>query len=133
MHADVLHDAPLFRGLPQSDLEHLSSLLRRRRYARGESIFLEGDAGLNLCIIESGHVKLSRTSDAGREISFAYLHDGETFGELALLDGEPRSADAVATEPTQLLLLGRDDFVRFLHERPSVAVALLGDMSKRLR
>jgi CRP/FNR family transcriptional regulator, cyclic AMP receptor protein len=100
--------------------------LRTRKYARGESIFLTGDPGVNLCIIESGRVKLTLTSaELGREVALDHLGPGDMFGELALLDGEPRSADAIAIEPTRLLLLSRDDFRGFLMSHPSVAIDLL--------
>ncbi|MGI9146384.1 MAG: Crp/Fnr family transcriptional regulator [Chloroflexota bacterium] len=134
MQGLTLSRIPLFGGLAEPELQQLSALLRHRRYARNEIIFLRGDPGVNLCVIESGRVKLSLTSEfQGREISFAHLEPNDVFGELALLDGDPRSADAIAVEPTQLLLLARDDFLRFLHEHPPVAIALLADMSRRLR
>lgn len=134
MQALSLSRIPLFRGLAEPEIRLLSTLLRHRRYARNDVIFLRGDPGTNLCIVESGRVKLSLTSEfQGREISFAHLEADDVFGELALLDGEPRSADAIAVEPTQLLLLARADFLRFLNEHPSVAIALLADMARRLR
>src|SRR5207244_12265629 len=116
------------------DVDHMVSLLRRRKYARGEVIFLTGDPGINLCIIESGHVRLTLTSqDLGREVALDYLGPGDVFGDLALLDGGPRSADAIAVEPTQLLLLSRDDFRAFLTSHPAAAIDLMADMSRRLR
>jgi len=125
---------PLLRNLASRDVEQLVSLLRRRQYARGEVIFLTGDPGVNLCIIESGQVKLTLTSqDLGREVALDHLGRGDVFGDLALLDGEPRSADAIAVEPTRLLLLSRDDFRAFLTSHPAAAIDLLSDMSRRLR
>jgi len=125
---------PLLRNLASRDVEQLVSLLRRRQYARGEVIFLTGDPGVNLCIIESGQVKLTLTSqDLGREVALDHLGRGDVFGDLALLDGEPRSADAIAVEPTRLLLLSRDDFRAFLTSHPAAAIDLLADMSRRLR
>jgi CRP/FNR family transcriptional regulator, cyclic AMP receptor protein len=129
-----LKNVPLLHNLAARDLEQLESMLRRRKYARGETIFLTGDPGTNLCIIESGRVKLTLTSEErGREVALDYLGPGDVFGELALLDGEPRSADAVAVEPTRLLLLSRDDFRAFLTSHPAAAVDLLADMSRRMR
>jgi CRP/FNR family cyclic AMP-dependent transcriptional regulator len=125
---------PLVRSLASRDVDQLVSLLRRRKYARGEVIFLTGDPGINLCIIESGHVRLTLTSqDLGREVALDYLGPGDVFGDLALLDGEPRSADAIAVEPTHLLLLSRDDFRAFLTSHPAAAIDLIADMSRRLR
>jgi CRP-like cAMP-binding protein len=94
-----LTTVPLFHNLAARDVEQLAALLRGRRYARGEVIFLTGDAGVNLCIVESGRVKLTLTSpELGREVALDHLGPGDVFGDLALLDGEPRSADAIAVE-----------------------------------
>jgi CRP/FNR family cyclic AMP-dependent transcriptional regulator len=129
-----LANVPLLQRLAPYDIEQLAHQLRRRQYARGEVIFLTGDPGINLCIIESGRVKLTLTSqDLGREVALDHLGPGDVFGELALLDGEPRSADAIAVEPTRLLLLSRDDFRTFLTNHPAAALDLLADMSRRLR
>jgi CRP/FNR family transcriptional regulator, cyclic AMP receptor protein len=129
-----LTSVPLLRSLAPQDVEQLAGLLRIRRYARGQVIFLTGDPGTNLCIIESGRVKLTLTSqDLGREVALDHLGPGDVFGELALLDGEPRSADAIAVESTRLLLLRRDDFRTFLTNHPAAAIDLLADMSRRLR
>ena len=84
-------------------------------------------------MVNTGRVKLALTSTEGREVILDVLGPGEVFGELALLDGEPRSADAVTVEHTELLLLQRDEFVRFLHARPEVAINLLGVLSRRIR
>jgi CRP-like cAMP-binding protein len=124
---------PLFSGLSDDDLTTLAGILRRRRYTRGDTIFHEGDPGNSLFIIEGGEVRIGLSSLEGREITLALLKAGDFFGELTLLDGEPRSADAVAKETTQALVLQRDDFVRFLQARPRAAVNLLAVMSKRLR
>jgi CRP/FNR family transcriptional regulator, cyclic AMP receptor protein len=129
-----LANVPLLQSLASRDLEQLVSLLRRRKYARGDIIFLTGDPGTNLCIIESGHIRLTLTSEhLGREVALDYLGPGDVFGELALLDGEPRSADAIAVEAASLLLLNRDDFRAFVMSHPAVAIDLLADMSRRLR
>jgi CRP-like cAMP-binding protein len=129
----MLGRVPLFAKLPTEALVELGKRLRRRRHDKGDTIFYQGDPGLSLCIIENGHVKLALTSPEGRELIIELLGQGDVFGELALLDGEPRSANAVATEATDLLLLERDEFIRFLLERPAVAVELLGILSRRLR
>jgi CRP/FNR family cyclic AMP-dependent transcriptional regulator len=123
----------LFKALPAEALSELAGHLRSRRYGKGDTVFYEGDPGTSLCIIDEGRVKLALTSSEGREIIVDLLGPGDVFGELALLDGEPRSADAVAIEPTRLYLLHRDEFVRFLLERPGVAVELLGVLSRRMR
>jgi CRP/FNR family cyclic AMP-dependent transcriptional regulator len=123
----------LFAGLPVEELDLLAARLRRRRYARGEVVFLQGDPGTNFCIVETGRVKLGFTSPEGREVLLDLVGPAGVFGEMALLDGEPRSADAVAVEPSELLLLQRDDFVGFLLERPRVMLQLIAMLSRRLR
>src|SRR5688572_12790697 len=101
----ALSQVPLFAQLPPEALEELSPRLRRRRYDKGATVFYEGDPGMSLCIVQSGRVKLALTSTEGRELIIDLLGPGDVFGEMALLDGEPRSADAVATETSELLML----------------------------
>lgn len=129
----VLARVTLFEGFSEEDLDHLAASLRRRRYAGGQVIFARGDPGASLYIVQEGTVKISLASPDGKEFVLAVLGPGEFFGELALLDDEPRSADAVAQEACQLLLLSRDDFTRFLETRPGVALRLLAVLSRRLR
>jgi CRP/FNR family transcriptional regulator, cyclic AMP receptor protein len=129
----LLGRVPLFGGLDQADLAALGARLRHRRYARGEAVFLKGDPGTSLCIVETGRVKLGFTSVEGRAVIFDLLGPGEEFGELALLDGEPRSADAVAVEASKLLLLDRDEFVRYLENHARLGLQLMSILSRRLR
>src|SRR4051812_11704406 len=92
---EILAKVPLFSFLPETERERLGRLLRPRRYARGEVVFLEGDAGTALCLIAEGRIRIQLTGTDGREIILNSYGLGELFGELALLDGEPRSADAI--------------------------------------
>jgi CRP-like cAMP-binding protein len=133
VNAAALRNVSLFAEVPLGDLDELTVGLRRRRYARGQVIFTEGDPGTNLCVVEEGRVRISVSSEDGKELVLRLLGPGEFFGELSLLDGEPRSADAVAHDPCQLLLLQRDDFLRFVESRPRVALALLAVLSRKLR
>jgi CRP-like cAMP-binding protein len=130
VYTSLLAQVPLFAILSQ---DHLEITVRARRYARGAVIFIAGDPGTSLCLIESGRVKLGFTSAEGREMLLDVFGPGEFFGELALLDGEPRSADAVAIEPTQILHVVREDFVRFLRQEHDASIELLGVLSRRLR
>jgi len=123
----------LFADLPETNLLGLARRLRRRRYARGAVVFLRGDPGDSLYIVTSGAIRIGLTSSEGKEMTLALRGPGEFFGELALLDGEPRSADAVAQEPSELLLLQRGDFLAMVEERPAVAIALLKVLSRRVR
>jgi CRP-like cAMP-binding protein len=123
----------LFSELPDADVSALAGRLRRRRYARGATVFLRGDPGGSLYIVAAGAIRILLTSPEGKEMTLALRGPGDFFGELALLDGEPRSADAIAQEPSELLLLQSEDFLSIVHDRPSVAVALLSVLSRRLR
>jgi CRP-like cAMP-binding protein len=131
--ATTLGRVPLFSGLAEADLAALAGRLRSRRYGRGEAVFLHGDPGTSLCIVETGRVKLGFTSAEGREVIFDVVGPGEEFGELALLDGEPRSADAVALEASTLLLLHREEFIRYVEHHAGFALQLIGILSRRLR
>jgi CRP-like cAMP-binding protein len=129
----VLSNVSLFAALDEAHLRQVAEHLRPRRYRRGETVFVTGDPGASLCVVNAGRIKLALTSAEGREVILDVLGPGEVFGELALLDGEPRSADAVAVEQTELLLLQRDEFLRFLRAEPEVAINLLGVLSRRIR
>ena len=130
---ELLVQVPLFAGLTPAELDGLAALIRRRSYAAGEVIFHEGDAGTALYIIEEGEVKVVLGSPKGQDVVPELLGPGEPVGELALLDGEPRSADAVAKEASRLFILQREDFLRFVAEHPRVAASLLAVISRRLR
>jgi CRP/FNR family transcriptional regulator, cyclic AMP receptor protein len=130
---ELLVRSPLFAQLTSVELDRVAALLRRRRYRAGEPVFREGDPGTAFYVIDSGEVKILLGGSEGKEVVLSLLVPGEFFGELALLDGEPRSADAVATVPTELLLLPREDFLRFLREVPAVAVNMLAALSRRFR
>ena len=123
----------LFRGFVAEDLDLVAAYMVRTRYARGEVIFRRGEPGRAIYVVEEGWVKIALGSPAGKEQTVALLGPGDFFGELAVLDGEPRSADAVALEPVVLLVLLREDLRRDLEARPRIAVQLLAALSRRLR
>jgi CRP/FNR family transcriptional regulator, cyclic AMP receptor protein len=130
---DFLAKMPLFSELTDEERARLAALLRARRYARGEVIFLEGDEGTALCLIAEGRIRIQLTGTDGREVVIAVYGPGEIFGEMALLDGEPRSADAIAQEPSRVFWLQRDDFQAFLEDHPRAAMKMLAALSRRLR
>lgn len=132
-YSQLLAQVPIFEHLASAELEHLSSLLHARRYSRGEVIFHQGDVGTALFIIRKGQVAIRLSSPDGKEATLALLERGDFFGELALLDGEPRSTDAVAREETELLSLQREGFHLFLASSPQVTLGLLASMSRLVR
>jgi CRP-like cAMP-binding protein len=123
----------MFEHLATEDLEQLSGLLQQRHYNKGEVIFHQGDVGTALFIVRMGEVAIRLSSSEGKEVILALLGRGDAFGELALLDGEPRSTDAVSRDESDLLRLNQEDFRRFLSERPQVAMALLAVLSRMVR
>ncbi|HEY3078922.1 MAG TPA: Crp/Fnr family transcriptional regulator [Chloroflexota bacterium] len=133
MSALALQRTGLFASLPVGELEELAACLRRRRYARGQVLFTEHDPGTTLFVVESGRVNMTLTSPEGKELVVNSLGPGESFGEMALLTGEPRSTDAVVAEPGYLLQLDREDFVRCLRARPELAMEVMANLARRLR
>jgi CRP-like cAMP-binding protein len=129
----IVSELVLFGGLSDDEREDLLPRLRRRTFRKGAMVFMRGDPGRDLYIIESGMVKICLTTEDGKEITLAMLGQGEFFGELALLDGEARSSDAVAMETSQCLLLERREFLQFIEERPRVAHRIMEVLSRRLR
>ncbi len=130
---ELLAQVGLFADLTTAELVGLASLMRPRPYAKDEVIYLRGDPGTAFYVIASGKVKIALTSPDGKELILRRLAPGGFHGELALLDDEPRSADAVATESSVLLVLQRDAFRQFLAEHPDIATKLLGTVSQYLR
>ncbi len=131
--SSVLAKVPFFAGVPEAEMDVLARSLQRRSVRGGKAVFRQDDPGSSLYVIEAGVVKVQRTSPEGKEVILAILGAGDFFGELALLDGEPRSADAIAKDDCTLLVLERDAFLAFLDKEPAVAVKLLAALSRRLR
>ena len=131
--ATSLPEVVLFGGLTDDERAALLTRLRRHRHRKGARVFMHGDLGRDLYVIESGSVKICMITADGKELTLAILGPGEFFGELALLDGEPRSSDAVIMEDAQLLLLERGEFIKFMDEHPSVAHRVIEVLSRRLR
>ena len=104
-----------------------------RHYESGKFIFLEDSEGEQCFFVVQGSVKVTRLSKDGREVILAMLNEGEFFGEMALLDGESRSANVIALEETEVLTLNREDFLVVLHDYPQIAIQLLKEMADRLR
>jgi len=130
---EVLARCPLFAQGSRSILESLAGTLRRRRFRRGEVIFHQGDPGDALHIVAAGAVKILLPSPEGEEAIIATLRPGDFFGELALLDGAPRSASAAALEPSDTLVLPRPVFMELLDTLPGLRDALLAGLAHELR
>jgi CRP/FNR family transcriptional regulator, cyclic AMP receptor protein len=131
--ADALRRVPLFAPLTAEQIAELARMARRQRFGRDEVVFYQGDSGDTFYVILSGQVKVSVSSPEGQEAILVMLDAGESFGELALLDEQPRSATIEATRPTEVLVMRKDEFHRLIHHHPDIALSLLRVMTKRLR
>ena len=131
--ADFLGQLDIFEGLSSDQLTPLAEQLRRRRYERGEVVFHQDDPGDRMHIIVEGRVRISLDSDDGREKDIALLNPGECFGEMALLDGSNRSANATAVDNLETLVLLRDDFQAFLRKHPQITSQMNSMLITRLR
>jgi CRP/FNR family cyclic AMP-dependent transcriptional regulator len=129
----VLRNIPLFSGLDESELERLSKVAMRRRAARGEQVVRAGEDAESLIVLLTGRAKVTNFDEEGREIILAWLSPGEFFGEMGLIDGSPRSANVVAVEPCELLVLGKHEFQRCMQENFQVAQKLMQILVRRLR
>jgi CRP/FNR family cyclic AMP-dependent transcriptional regulator len=130
---DALGRCRLFEGMGPEAIRAMARTLRARRFRRGEVLFHEGDPGDALFVVASGAVKVAVPSEDGEEAILATLHRGDFLGELALLDGAPRSASAVALEATETLALPREQFLALVANEPAIRDALLASLAGELR
>ena len=129
----LLNKIPLFNSLSDSDLESLSESVRLQSLKKGETLFRKGDEGSSLYIIKQGTIKIVLPSRLGDEVIVTIFSQGDFFGEMALFDGKPRSADALAMESTKIYMLSRKDFLLFLHSNINAMESILSQLTKRLR
>jgi CRP-like cAMP-binding protein len=131
--ADFLSTVSLLSGLDRMELLRFAELTRERSYPRGSVILFEDDPGDSLFVVREGRCKVVLIGDDGREVILAILVSGDHFGELSLIDGAPRSAHVIAMDDSRLIVLRREDFRRRVEESPSLAWAMLMELSRRLR
>ncbi|MGV8838950.1 MAG: Crp/Fnr family transcriptional regulator [Bauldia sp.] len=129
----LLKSSVLFRDLDEAGLRELAAHAAWRRYAAGQAIFHMGDPGESLMGIATGTVRITRTTAQGDEIILADFVPGDVFGEIALLDGQGRSANATAIANCTLLVLSRGDLLVFLGTRPKLAVSIIRLLCGKLR
>ena len=123
----------LFGKLPAEALDALLAHARVERYSAGQEIFARGSPGRSMLAILSGSVRISAGSPSGPDIVLTILHEGDVFGEIALIDGQDRTADATAILDTNLLVVDHRDFVPFLERRTDVCILFLRLLCQRLR
>lgn len=128
-----LRQVSLFSDLSDKDLRELESVVRERSFRKNEVIFHAQEPGNALFVIKRGRVKISMDDRSGKEIILRILEAGDFFGEMSLLDDEPRSATVSSLEPCQALILFREPFLRFIPRHPEVVMKMLTALSRRLR
>jgi CRP/FNR family transcriptional regulator, cyclic AMP receptor protein len=129
----IIERNSLFRGLKPSILEQVADLASRRTYKSGAVVFLRGDPGDSLYGVVTGRVRISASTPGGKEIFLNIMEPGDAFGEIALLDGEPRTAAATTLSPTELIVIQRDQFLALLQREPKLAVHLIKLLCRRVR
>jgi CRP-like cAMP-binding protein len=129
----VLKSVSIFADLDSAALAELEPLLVAKKFARDSLIVSQEEPGDAMFIVRSGRVKVVLYGDTGREIILSLLKSGDFFGEMSLLDDQPRSANVIALEESEVLVLHRHAFKRYLIAHPDVAFALLAELSRRLR
>jgi CRP/FNR family cyclic AMP-dependent transcriptional regulator len=130
---ELIEGHALFGGLAKADLNALVSRAHIDHFRAGEQIFIKGAPGRSMMAILRGSVRISATSSRSREFVLTTLQAGEIFGEIALLDGQNRTADAIALTDCELLVLDRREFIPFLERRPDLCILLLKIFCHRLR
>ncbi|RMF17046.1 MAG: Crp/Fnr family transcriptional regulator [Candidatus Dadabacteria bacterium] len=130
---ELLSKVSLFRNWDEAQLQRLASLSDELHFERDTVVLQQEEAGKSLYVILEGRVKIVLYGDDGKEIILTTMSDGEFFGEMALLDGGPRSASVVTLDTSRLLRLRRDAFMNYLREQPDLALAVLEELSRRLR
>lgn len=126
-------ESELFRSMPAHLMGRIISMLTEKKLARNETLFFKGDEGDGLYALSSGAVQISALSSGGREATFNIMKPGDVFGEIALLDGQPRTADAIAIKPSTLFFLPRAGFMMLLKDEPEFTARLIAILCSRLR
>lgn len=130
---EQLRQIPLFQHLDDEELSRIARAAREKSYPKGSVILFEDDPGDALYVVLRGDVKVVLIGEDGREVILSILGTGDFFGEMALLDNQPRSAHVIAMQDANLMVLHRDDFQSCLQEHPRIALGLLHALSRRLR
>jgi CRP-like cAMP-binding protein len=129
----ILHQHPILGELPRPAIERLIASATRRKVGRGTTIFAKGDPGTQLIGVLSGRVKIVVSSPNGREAVLNVVHEGDVFGEIALFDGRPRTAGAIAITDCELMSIDRRHLLPLVREQPDIAIKLIETLCARLR
>lgn len=130
----LLKGVELFSELSEEQIGMLADLVVSQKFNRDETVVLEGDDSVQaLYLIASGSVQVYMTGVDGRETILSFLERGDFFGEMSLIDGEPRSASVRTVTDAQMLIIHRESFLKLIRQSPEIAMGLLSELSKRLR
>jgi CRP-like cAMP-binding protein len=130
---DFLKYVPIFSELNDSTIEQISKIGLRKTFKKDSVVLFEHETGSALFVIVEGKVKISRVSEDGREVILTILNDSDFFGEMAILDGMSRSANVTAMEDSELFIIQRNDFITLLQTHPEISIALLKELTQRMR
>ena len=130
---NILNSINIFSELSDEECSTLQKFFKPRNYLKNSMIILEEEYGDLVFVVQTGTIKITRVNDEGKEVILALLGPGEIFGELAILDGEARSANALAQENCQLLAINKEDFLEILKNNFSISYNLMRELAKRLR
>lgn len=130
---DIFENIPLFFGLNDDERDILRKVAVKKTFPKNTILFSEGDRTDSLYLISSGKVKVTMNDEEGKEIVLSILGPHEYFGEMALMDGEPRSAYVVTRETTNVLIISRGDFRNVLSSNSNIAFNIIKGLLKRLR
>jgi CRP/FNR family cyclic AMP-dependent transcriptional regulator len=133
MQPSLFKKFALFAELDDKELSSIAAVAKTRHYAKDDVVFHADEAGDVFCLIRDGQVKVTMISPEGKEIILSLLGPGDFFGEMSLLDDEPRSATIIATEPLELVTIWRTDFLQILQESFDITRKVLAEISRRLR
>jgi len=131
--AVILKMNPMFADLGADELQRISGLCHTQQLGVGEVLFQKGDAGDALFGVRRGQIRIETGASDGSRLTLNFMGPGELFGEVAVLDGQSRTADAMAGEPSELFVLRRADFLAFLEREPRVAIKLIQLLCQRIR
>ena len=131
--SEFLSYVPIFSDLPTETLTMIEKIGTKKMYKKNDVVLMEEEAGTALFVIVKGKVKVARSSNDGREVILTILSESDFFGEMAILDGLTRSATVTAIEDSELFLIQRNDFLNLIREFPEISIALLQELTKRLR
>ncbi len=129
----ALRASALFAAMRAEELDEILRFATERRVRRGQMIFQRGDKGSSMMVVLRGRIRISSVSSDGKEVTLNVINPGEIVGELALLDGKPRSNDGAATEDTLLLVVERRHFIPFLQRNQDLTLRLLSVLCDKLR